>query len=858
MQKRGFLITLVLLLFATVILSYFNQETTGNVVRRGTILATPIPTPQAPVAPPCLAPNIIPTTITTSITLCGNITMTAPTVITTSNVIVACDPGAFLIKASGTPIFDALQIAPGLTNVQITGCTFNGKFSNAMHISAGVTNSQIINNNIDSALVGIKETFNAQSNLYLGNTLKRTVTAMQLEGSQGTVTGSTITQNKYGIQTGTNPAGLTAATPNALCSLGTTIYEFPAQPLPVSCTIPQSGKEYTLTNNKLINNNKGIITYSTDNIINLNTLQSNEEGIQVNAIYVGVEINPFIIPDPQYPLLNIQEYFNAGHQITSNIITQNRLAGIQLNGRSTYFYQSSLQYHRKSIIERNTISNNGKQNTQQGDGIVVGRKDLITNPSIFDAQFQIWDEYTDINNNIIQNNFNDGVVLLNGFMTDVRNNTITNNLRNGISLGSTRQSIQIQGYYPDSSSPRFIYRNSINNNIQDGIHNYLGDLQNVNLNEINNNHRGIYVPAAPSGVYTQIVFGVICNDLSYNTLEGFNYDGKMTTGGQGYSPVYTFSHNRVLNNGADGIRYYISPNAYSPLTYNFFWLARTYNNHIEGNGFTPNPIYPNSGYGINVDGFYYYGFFANNFRNNNLGPAHDSGSLKIENMWDERQYELGYDNQICKNCGGNCTGDWDCGYYSGTCVNTICQPPPGSGLTCNPSTGNANCYANPTSLPYVVAYYYNYPRTYIPRGNFGLASRPFVVPPISPPLVPNSCTNHQQCTTNSCENYLLPINNQKCGNGNFINEPRPFKGYYQPPFDCPAGDYYNPAYFDTFPLNPRGSTTGDPNSLEEQKFYSSIPKEYKERQSLQEVFKDRLYLEKLRKDFEANFSSDEP
>ena len=161
-------------------------------------------------------------------------------------------PNTILTKAQGNTRFDGLQIAPGLTNVQIMRCTFQGRFTNAISVGPGVTNSQITNNNIDQATTGIKEAFNAQSNSYSGNTIKRTAIGMQLEGSQGSVSSSTITQN------------------NALCSLGTTINMFPAQPLPVYCAIPQSGQNYRIINNNILNNNKGITTYSTNNTIKQN------------------------------------------------------------------------------------------------------------------------------------------------------------------------------------------------------------------------------------------------------------------------------------------------------------------------------------------------------------------------------------------------------------------------------------------------------------------------------------------------------------------------------------------------------------------------------------------------------------
>jgi len=830
------LLTIMLFMTVITVIDYQNKtKTISN--QQGTEDPSLAPRVLVPAPVPCI-PNTIPATISTSITLCGTITMNAPTVITSSNVVVACNPNTILVKARGNARFDGLQISPGLTNVQITGCNIQGKFTNAILVSTGVTNSQINNNIIDQATTGIKEDFNAQSNSYFGNTIRRTAKAMQLEGIQGTVRGSTITQNTYGIITGTNPASLTSTTPNTVCSLGTTINQFPAQPLPVYCSIPQSGKEYRITDNSITNNDKGITTYSTNNTIEQNNIQSNQDGIEVNAMYIGSEINPYRTPNPTFPLINVQEYFSAGHMIESNTITQNSLTGIHLNGRSTYFWQSSAQYHKKSIIERNTITNNQ-------DGIVAGRKDAITNPDSTDMEFKEWGEYTDINNNQINSNINDGIVLLKGnYMTDIRSNTINGNNRNGISVGSIYQSTYFQGIYPDWAYPRFIYQNIIDNNLKDGIYDYHGNLNYIILNEINNNNRGVYVPEAPYGYGTQWASNVICNDLSYNTLEGFNFDAKLTAGTgtfNAYSGVQRLSHNRVLNNGADGLRYYIDSN-YLPASEPYPY--KTYNNHIEGNGFTPNQAYSISGYGINADGFYYHGFFANNFVNNNLGHARDSGSLQVENMWDEHQYELGYDNIFCKNCGGACTGDWDCGYYSGTCVNNICQSPPNSGLSCNPSTGNVDCYANPNRLPYVFELYYNYPLRYVPKGNFGLTPKPFVVPPsLAPPLIPTSCTNNQQCTTNSCETYPAPINNQQCGNGDFIPERMSFGGSYQPPlnlFSCPYG--YWPPQFSTFPLDSPSQQQPNIENMQYEIPNDSIPEEYGKSQSFEEVKKDRKYI----------------
>ena len=161
-------------------------------------------------------------------------------------------------------------------------------------------------------------------------------------------------------------------------------------------------------------------------------------------------------------------------------------------------------------------------------------------------------------------------------------------------------------------------------------------------------------------------------------------------------------------------------------------------------------------------------------------------------------------------------------------MNNICQPPIGSGLSCNPATGNVDCYANPSALwssgNLVSLLYYDYPAPYTPRGNYGLNQQtaPFVPYPVlpstipsgtTPPIQPNICTNHQQCTTNSCEIYPSPLSINSCGNYNTIYESQPFGGYYLPPFNCPNAYYYS-VYTEVFTPSGGGGGPG-PDFIEE-------------------------------------------
>ncbi len=823
-------IALAVFLLLVVLVDYSNPS-----------LAPQITTPP----PSCTTPNTIPATIGISITLCGTITMTAPTVITTNNVIVTCAPGT-IINYGGSPtaMLDAIQIASGVSGVRINGCTFNGRFLSAIHLFPGVSGSSITSNTINGAKVGIQEDYTAQNNLYSQNNIQNTGVAMKLEGQQGNSNNNVILNNAVGIFTGTDTTTLTSTSSNAICSLGLATWSQVSSPIivPTICSIPLSGNWQRMNSNSITNNGQGIVVYGTDNQIQSNTIQNNQIGMEVNAIYVGSEINPTIPANSNYPWQNIQEYFNSGAKISSNTISNNQQIGVRMNGRSTYFWQSSPQYHRWTTVSQNNIALNGNSQQDSG-GIVIGSKNSI---SSLPPHFYLWNEYTRINNNKINSNNNDGIFLEFSRMTDIIDNMIQYSGRNGVSIGSIQQSTIWSNYFPEQSYSRYILGNRISNNFQHGIYVYNGVMDLVLLNEINYNTKGIYIPEFPTSDSAQNVGDVDCNDLSFNSQEGLDFDAKNFLSLPNFysgALIRKLSRNRVLNNGADGIRYYLDSSAQNSFIYLDAW-RRTILNHLEGNGFSPNPAYPMSGYGINSQGFYAVGFFINNFVNNALGPAYDSGSNTIENIWDEKQFEKYYDQMTGGNCGGSCVAG--CGGFL-QCVNGMCLPPPWSGASCNPLTGTANFYSSAYGITYAT-----WPAPYVPRGNYGVGK---VIPTsAAPPLQPTSCTGDGQCTTFSCEVYPSPINNQQCGNGNFINEPLPFAGYYLPGTVCPGINFW-PAYFGTFNqlenLPPESSgENGEPEiDLFEEEMYRGVPEEIKKDVMFEQMKKDRRYISQ--KDKEA-------
>ncbi|MDP4039693.1 MAG: hypothetical protein Q8P57_03885 [Candidatus Pacearchaeota archaeon] len=749
----SYIIALIVLIL---VLGFFIQ---GEIVSNAPILGTNVPCTYGAITSP----------VTGNVLLCGTFNVTTPVIINTNGVSVTCAPGSS-INYAGNSVSDLFVVSPGVTGVTVSNCNINGAFSNAIHLQQGVTGATISGNTINGARTGIREDYLANANRFSSNSISNTQNAMYLEGSSGVVQSNSLSNNGLGVFLGKpNSASLNPKVPGGICSSGTGV--------PVVCSYPSSGNSYVLDSNSISNSRYGIITFGLDGTIKNNVISNHHVGIEVNAIHSGSEINPNLQPPG-----NNQEYFQSGVTVLNNNIQGNTFAGMQFNGRSVFFSQTSPSYLRQTTVSGNTITGNGAQNGNNFEaGLIFGRSDAIS-----PQWFYGWNEYTDINNNQIDLNLNDGILLQRGnWFTDIKENQITNNAMNGISIGTTRGT---QGYYFDISGDRFIYKNSILNNGNDGIHVYNQRVDSIILNEINNNGKdGVYAGSDPSGYYSSFVNSVICNDMSYNANDGFNYDAVRGNPAQlyyyGRPFVLQLNYNRIINNGGDGLRYFLDlvTGPYNPL---ISYMTR--NNHVANNG----------GYGINVDGFYYYGFIVNNVFGNFLGEVFDSGSNSIENMWDEGQYERGYDNLVCKNCGGACNTDYDCGYYQGTCVGGTCLAPPGSGLICNPLTGNVDCYANPGSLPWVYTPYYDYPGPYNPRGNYGV---PNIVPlSFAPPLQPSTCAANQDCYTNSCEFYGGSIQNSQCGNGNFVSEQNQFQGYYQPPFDCPTAYYYSP-YQGTFP-----------------------------------------------------------
>lgn len=794
----------------------------------------PVPSlPQPPVIlpppPPCTTPGAPPPPIiTASMQLCGTISMAAPSVIAANNILVTCAPGTTInyavpptSPAEVIGLHDALQIAPGVTGSQITNCIIQGGFANAIKVGPGDTNVLIQGNTINNAITGIKEDFNANNNFYISNTITGSSTAMKLEGSQGNVLSSTISQNSQGIVTGVDPATLVAGMPNTICS---------SNPFtPTTCSIIQSGKQYLVQNNNINNNAKGLVMYALDDSIIGNTVTNNMVvGIEGNGIYVGTEINP-IWSQQQY-------YYNLGATIQGNTITNNPFNGIVLNGQTLYWTYTSPAYRRSTIINYNTISFNGQPG--QGSGVVIGSNVYTLFPS---GNLPYWGEYTKLENNQIKNNLKHGVFLQRGnSMTDVLYNEISNNGGEGISVGSNLMSTG-QQYGADYSNNRFIYHNKINQNTQVGIYAHYSSANLIILNEINSNKKGIYVSSSP-GAYTspQFVSEVICNDISSNLQSGFEYDANPVTAPYpDYTKIWEFNFNRIMSNGLDGIRIKYDSNPLAPLLTNLYLPSRIMNNHIASNG----------GYGVNVDGAAQIGFIANNLVNNVAGETIANGAKSVEIMFDEQQHAKQYNKLKCKYWTA-CNADNDCG-YPGTCVNYVCQSP-AAGLNCNANEGSCNCYENPNLLPWV----FQYPHTfngqtgsYSMRGNYFVGTIPnpqnpnpqTIVPPSNaPPLLPTTCAFNQDCTTGSCEFLPAPINNMQCGNINTIYEQYLFGNYYGAngvPFDCPYA-YYYPPFFGEFPNNPEDPPVIVPQTTRPQ-LRDIIPKEYQEYFNIDEIERDR-------------------
>jgi hypothetical protein len=92
----------------------------------------------------------------------------------------------------------------------------------------------------------------------------------------------------------------------------------------------------------------------------------------------------------------------------------------------------------------------------------------------------------------------------------------------------------------------------------------------------------------------------------------------------------------------------------------------------------------------------------------------------------------------------------------------------------------------------------------------------------------------------------------QCGNGNFINEPLIFQGYYIPGPICPNTPGFYPTWFGTFPQEPPISSEEPVPPPGEKEKYDSIPQEYRESGAFREMLRDRLYLEQQQEKQESS------
>lgn len=767
MRKKNLrvIIPFVTMILFLVFLSVFSLNSDSSLNEKLSL------SPQITIPAPLVVPATLPCTnvapvipITTTLKLCGIINLRVPIVITANNVNVYCNPNTILRPTLPIGLgIDAFQIAPGVRGVTITGCSVEGRFGNAVRVGAGA-NGNLIQSNTFRGMVGtgIFEEQGAFNNVYSAISISKINTGLKLEGNRSTVEYSNIANTAIGIQTGINSINVNSATPNAVCSPSSTI-----------CSLPSSGREVRIRNNELRNNNIGVEVYGLDNRIESNNILDNVIGVRANTIYVG--------SSPSYWGNFLQHHVNSGIGIFGNNIRKNIDSGIVLNGASTYYwsfssYANAFSFARMTGIMGNELYGNGKGieitfdislSNQLSPQYINWGGNYWTDP-LFSIRLTGWNENTLISNNVITRN-NEGIFAESGgSSTDVIYNSINLNANNGVLTSTFGWSLSPAGG-KSSSGLRFLYDNEIMDNGADGL-SILGSFGPwyTELNKINRNSlHGIYSTpfSFNGGAASNSLNLVLCNDISNNILEGINYNVPNLIG---YPQVLEVSYNRIHSNGADGIKYFVDMMVLLNFPDAFVWRygSKTINNDLRYN----------AGYGINVDGMSYHGFFRNNFVANVLGIAMDTSSRGGENMWDEQQYELGFDNVACRNCGQPCVTDYDCGWFGGTCVNNICQAPPGSGLSCNPVTGNVDCYAN----------LYNNPATYVPRGNFGLPS----LVPTGTTLLPLPCAIHQDCITNSCELYPSPVNGLQCGNGDKISSSTEFGGYYTEDLICPTVFYY--------------------------------------------------------------------
>ena len=694
--------------------------------------------------------NTLPSVINGNFVLCaGNYQVASPITVTQGSTLF-CNTNAVLNYRGIAPnLFNGVVLS---TSSIIRNCNLNGKFSNAIWVPSSSSNALARQNRIDGAIVGIGEEYQSNHNSYSSNTIVNTGHGYDLKGNDSAINGGVIQKNKIGVFIGTPSQGTPYPFPANVCS------SINYGPTPF-CTLPDSGLNQKISFLSLSNNDTGIETYGVENQIFSNQITSNLQGIVVNAIHIGSETDPNG---------NFQEYFSSGVKIHDNTIRNNRDGGILLNGLSLAYYFLSQHFWHQTLLMNNIIEQTpaGKQSY----GIVLGAASSTTS-------YPSYHESTIVQGNTISGNGTGFFIRDGGGVMDVLDNTITNNAEYGILVG------EAAGFYTTVGAYRFLMGNFVNQNGKDGLKIDYGGAYYTQVNQFNQNgKRGFYIDKTED-----LSYKMICNDLSSNGEEGFYYNGAGVLPGSHPENVYEFSKNRVINNGADGVR----------MDYFTTTMPGTLDSHVSLERVVNNHVANNAGKGISYNGWFGGGEFANNIVNNAQQPATDSGA-NWENMWDEKAYAKGYNQSHCP-YHTVCTYTSDCGspsVYSAesSCVAGLCECAPG--LTGNAATNSCGCYEN---APSAIGYwsneylYYSWPGNYSPVGNYwGGATGTTAIPPSqAPPII--SCTQDSQCPYKNCN-----LTTNQCGNYDTLSSHALFTGYYRPGLMCDGiVNYYpfNPSFF---------------------------------------------------------------
>ena len=403
----------------------------------------------------------------------------------------------------------------------IANSTVNNNTQFGVYIQSSAYNN-VTSNTAKFNRYGMNVYFSSYNNTLTNNTANNnTEFGIGLESASynNTLANNTANNNTYGFRLASGVENNTLINNTAFYNKDTGIYLY------------ASSKNNITNNTANINTLYGIWLYSgsNNNSLTFNTFNGNARGIRVES--GSTILNSNTANDNNY---GIDIDSSSNNNLTNNTVNNNTQFGIQLSASSNNNLSNNtannntiyLQASSNNTLTNNTVSGNGASNgitidnsnytnlnsntvsygpSSNGVYIVSSSNNTLTSNKFGNNGNGVWlysSPNNTLTNNTANNNQNTGIALTYSPNNNLTNNAANNNSNSGIRIidtannavtNNTANNNTQNGIYLDSSSYNNLTSNTANTNTENGLYLYNGTNNNLTQNTANNNKYGISV-----------------------------------------------------------------------------------------------------------------------------------------------------------------------------------------------------------------------------------------------------------------------------------------------------------------------------------------------------------------------------